>query len=311
MSAHAGFDTSGFPGLAVMAKLKSDTNLEWCGFYLKAPSHPDDGWISHRDDLVAQGWGLAPIYVGQQVTGPGSHDVTAVRGKIDGADAAAKMKSAGFPPGSCCFLDLENGLPFPTKQQQYMVAWCDALQQDGFSPGVYCSFRLAAKVQALRPDARLWVFKVPTTKKHNVNGNTFPAPDPSGSSIADAHMWQRDMAGLITIPGGNRLEVDLDTAISADPSSPPAVGASPARAPLPAPKASIALLQRNLNKLGASPALDTDGVFGPDTIAAVEAFQTAQDLTPDGIVGPETRAAIKTALAALAGRGSRRRRAAG
>jgi len=39
-----------------------------------------------------------------------------------------------------------------------------------------------------------------------------------------------------------------------------------------------------------------DGIAGPQTIAAVKAFQKAHDLTVDGIVGPATRAAMIRAL---------------
>lgn len=38
--------------------------------------------------------------------------------------------------------------------------------------------------------------------------------------------------------------------------------------------------------------LDADGIFGPQTEAAVRAFQRGQDLVPDGIVGPITWAAL-------------------
>ena len=36
-----------------------------------------------------------------------------------------------------------------------------------------------------------------------------------------------------------------------------------------------------------------DGNFGPKTLAAVKAFQTANGISPLGIVGPQTRALIK------------------
>jgi hypothetical protein len=59
-------DTSLYPGDAVMAHLKQNPNLVWTGFYLgPAPSHSGASWMSRRDFLVASGWGLAPIYVGQ------------------------------------------------------------------------------------------------------------------------------------------------------------------------------------------------------------------------------------------------------
>ena len=52
----------------------------------------------------------------------------------------------------------------------------------------------------------------------------------------------------------------------------------------------IKTLQYLLRARGQSVAVD--GVFGPDTAAAVKAFQTGHGLTADGIVGPVTWAAL-------------------
>lgn len=57
-------------------------------------------------------------------------------------------------------------------------------------------------------------------------------------------------------------------------------------------------LQNSLNKLGADPQLETDGIAGPATRNAVRAFQLAQGLATDGIAGPLTIAALEKALAA-------------
>src|SRR3954464_9451586 len=125
MTGFAGFDSSGYPGDSAVDWLKDHTNLRWCGFYLApAPSHGNTGWMGKRNRLAAAGWGIAPIYVGQQTIPPGSQHSSAPQGHLDGADAAALAKKAGFPAGTCIFLDLENGKPFPPAQKAYVAAWC-------------------------------------------------------------------------------------------------------------------------------------------------------------------------------------------
>ncbi len=54
----------------------------------------------------------------------------------------------------------------------------------------------------------------------------------------------------------------------------------------------VEALQKALNKLGARPALDIDGDFGPKTEEAVRKFQKKAALKPDGQVGEMTQAAI-------------------
>ncbi|MCL6638044.1 MAG: peptidoglycan-binding protein, partial [Alicyclobacillus sp.] len=63
--------------------------------------------------------------------------------------------------------------------------------------------------------------------------------------------------------------------------------------------AAVKTLQTDLNTLGYNCGT-VDGDFGPATLAAVKAFQTAQKLTVDGIVGPATWAALTKALQAKA-----------
>jgi hypothetical protein len=221
MPGYPGLDASSYPGDAKMKWLKDNTNLVWTGFYLgKTPSHSDSGWMDKRASLLARGWGLAPIYVGQQVTGPGSHHSSTHQGHVDGKDAADLMTAAKFPSGSCVYLDLENGRPFMTAQQDYVAAWVDTVLANGFQAGVYCSHTFAAEVHQLRSQARVWAFKVSTTAAHPVPGHNYPDNHPAGSGYAGAYAWQLGQNCLISVPGASNglLNVDLDTAVSPDPS---------------------------------------------------------------------------------------------
>jgi len=57
-------------------------------------------------------------------------------------------------------------------------------------------------------------------------------------------------------------------------------------------------MQADLNKLGATPPLVVDGIYGPATKQAAVKFQTAHGLAVDGWAGPVTTAAIATAVKA-------------
>lgn len=223
MPGFAGFDCSNFPGTAEMAWLKANTNLVWCGYYLgPAPSHASTSWMGQRATLKAANWGIAPVYVGQQINGPGRHNVSAAQGTLDGSDAASLLTADGFPLGTCAFLDLEDGPPFAPPRSAYMAAWADALTAAGFLAGVYCSHAFAADVQQLRPNVRIWAFKVATTVEHPFPGVNFPDLHPAGSGYAGASIWQLAQncrLNLGAAPMVSRL-VDLDSATTPDPGAP-------------------------------------------------------------------------------------------
>src|SRR6266704_4781770 len=169
--AFAGFDRSGYPGDAIMKTLHDTTNLRFCGYYLApAPSHSDPSWMGKRSFLQHLGFGFAPVYVGEQVEGPGSHHSSAAKGTADGNDAVNKMRTEGFTAGSCVYLDLENGPPLSPIQRDYMNSWCSAVKAGGFLPGVYCSHLMAADVHAQQPTARIWAVRVTTVLPHPVSG---------------------------------------------------------------------------------------------------------------------------------------------
>ena len=65
----------------------------------------------------------------------------------------------------------------------------------------------------------------------------------------------------------------------------------------------VRALQRRLRTLGLRPGT-VDGLYGPQTRAAVERFQRTVRLRVDGIVGPTTRRALRKASAPVLGRGT-------
>lgn len=212
---YLGFDSSAFPGLEAMAQLRR--HFAFCGFYLPAPSHQDGGWTGHRAALVEAGWGLAPVFVGREVVGPGSHLVDLEHGELDGHACNEAMRAEGFPVGARVYLDLENGLPFPAAQQDYVRAWLTAMAAGGYRGGVYCSHMLAPHVADVGGFAPLWVFKVPTVARTAISAAPI-APNPALSGYSKATIWQFRQNVILDI-GDLDLVVDLNSAIVADPSS--------------------------------------------------------------------------------------------
>lgn len=219
MSIFLGFDRSEYPGDDVMQLLRDEAQIAFTGFYLApAPSHSDDGWMDRREFLLGLGFGFAPIYVGQQQSSPGSQILTADQGTIDGADAADLATQAGFPESSVLYLDIETGPPARQAFFDYYKAWVQGVIDNGFSPGVYCSHRLAAQFIAADSRAVPWVFQLKSSTPQTFTP-PLPAPDPSQSSFNGAKVLQYAQNGTLVLGSTKLKPVDLNTALMADPSA--------------------------------------------------------------------------------------------
>jgi hypothetical protein len=218
MAIFLGFDRSAYPGDNVMQLLRTEAQVDFVGFYLApAPSHGDTSWMGKRSFLLGLGFGFAPIYVGQQQSPPGSLKLNAAQGQIDGLQATKLAHQAGFPNSSVLYLDVETGPPAKPAFFEYYKAWVQAVIDNGFSPGVYCSHHLAAGFIAADNRAGVWVFQFSTA-----GGNfapPLPKPDPSHSSFSAAKVLQYAQNCKLSLGGSVVNPVDLNTALIADPST--------------------------------------------------------------------------------------------
>ena len=86
---YPGFDTNIYPGDRAMNAWRRSGEYEWVGYYLKAPCHTEKSWSGKRARLMAGGWGLAVIYVGQQTWG---QSLTPASRLSKSSSASAKAK---------------------------------------------------------------------------------------------------------------------------------------------------------------------------------------------------------------------------
>lgn len=238
MGFYAGFDAAVYPGDDSMAWLKANSNLAWCGYYLSpAPNLLSDAnsWRGRREALAGQ-WGMAPVYVGQQVR-HGASAVSAIltfnQGCVDGLQAAANATRDGFAQGSCLYLDWEDGGALAEDSGEYVSGWLVTVHARHFAPGIYCSHRLAgafaALVAALKPElaVRFWCWAVSSTAEHKLATplTALPQIDPAGCGYPAASLWQREQNAWFETPAdaprpGQRIVIDVDTASLPDPGAP-------------------------------------------------------------------------------------------
>jgi hypothetical protein len=237
---YVGFDTHTYPGTATMKTWKNTPGspYSWVGYYLPSPCHDDKSWVGKRDTLVAMGWGVAVVYVGEQTWGkkpraltPAQADaqraksdcsadlVSAAEGTRNADDATAKTKAEGFPAGSVVFLDIERMENIPDAMRDYYKAWTQRMLADSvYVPGYYAHEHNAQQIHddvlplfqaaGRKDEPRFWI-------AGGKGFDTGRAPQDVGYAFAG--MWQ----GVIDVArsvANIKLPVDVNVGSWASPS---------------------------------------------------------------------------------------------
>jgi len=237
---YVGFDTHTYPGTGVMRTWKQTPGspYSWVGYYLPSPCHADRSWTGKRDTLIAMGWGLAAVYVGQQTWGKtprslSSSQLAALRkrtkcstdlmnaseGILDADDATATARTEGFPPGAIVFLDLERVEAIPAPMRAYYTAWVERMLSNGrYEPGIYAHEHNAASIYT-DVKASFTAQGDTTTPRFWIAGgkgfDTGRAPQDVGFVFAGVWQGVIDVARSVA---NVRLPVDLNVASWASPS---------------------------------------------------------------------------------------------
>jgi hypothetical protein len=210
-----GIDIDVDPGAAALADAFAQ-GIVWICSYLEAPSHRDSGWRPYAE-LKASGLNIWPGWVGGQVTGRGSHLVSAAAGAAEAKACADELDAKGYPPEIGVFFDTENGAPIRPEQEAHLIAWRDGLKARGRHPQAYGSHENFEELAA--------IFGIDDVFEFDVRGTppqTFP-----GIAVQYAQNVKMVLAGVV-------YDVDRSVAKVADPARAPA-GFVPIPIPAPAP----------------------------------------------------------------------------
>lgn len=230
-----GFDTRDYPGDEAMRVWREASPYRWVGYYLEAPCYTGTGWTGTRERLESMGWGTAVLFVGEQdwseilpaeqvIADPTAPrctvgNLTAERGRTDGAAAATAAAGQGFPAGTSIYLNVERVERVSAALRDYVRAWSAALLEEGrYAPALYAHARNAEELHAIQAaefsaagrsgPPRLWVAS--TADFSLVRG-------PGESGFPDAYIWQGVLDARESW-GGVTLRIDANVARSASPS---------------------------------------------------------------------------------------------
>ena len=247
--AFLGFDRNAYPGDETLKLLRQ--TFSYAGFWLnRPPGEKTNSWAGKRRALESVGFGFLVLFNGRI-----SRELKTISnadsvGKADGRSAIAAAQREGFSAGTVVFLDQEEGGRMLPEQKAYIYSWVDEIIAAGFRAGIYCSgiplkesggaTVITAKDIRQNAGGRRISYWVANDACPPSPGCAFPRhlPKPGDSGTDFAEVWQYaqspkrpqvasacpknyDRDRSCYQPGtdpARRVHVDLNTAISADPS---------------------------------------------------------------------------------------------
>jgi len=139
---YRGFDRNDYPGDATMQALHG--TFAFTGYWLTPPpGETANSWLGKRFTLRQQGWGFLILANGkfdkEILKAQKAGTSPAQLGRQDAQAAVAAAKSEGFPPHAIIFLDQEEGGGLLDEQAEYLLGWTEAVAASDYKPGVYAS----------------------------------------------------------------------------------------------------------------------------------------------------------------------------
>jgi len=245
-SSYLGFDRNEYPGDANLKTLHQ--TFSYTGYWLNnPPGASSNTWAGHRAGVESAGLGFLVLFNGRLYAELKSVAKATRLGTSDARAAATAAQREGFPRATIIFLDQEQGGRMLPEQKAYIYAWVDGVTAAGFRAGIYCSGIAATDdsnvvtAEDIRASAgkRAIVYWAINDACPPAPGCMFPRrpPSPAQSGVRFAEVWQfaqspqrKDVGARCTnysrdgncYPPGvgatPALPVDVNTAISADPS---------------------------------------------------------------------------------------------
>jgi hypothetical protein len=135
---YVGFDRNDYPGDAALDALRKTSAFS--GYWLNAPpGESSDSWRGKREILLAHGFGFLVLFNGRLDKELKAPRDAKTMGANDARSAVTAAQAQGFPHGTVIFVDQEEGGRMLPEQREYLYAWIDGVNANGYRAGVYCS----------------------------------------------------------------------------------------------------------------------------------------------------------------------------